>query len=160
MGRGRPGRSRGRLSLASNDPLAAPLIDPNLLSDAADLAPLLYGMRLARRIFASAAFAGYGAHESAPTAALSSDEELAAYVRAEAYTVHHPVSTCRMGQASDSVVDAQLRVHGMEQLRVADASVFPSIIGGNTNAAVVMVAEKAADLLLGKPPLPADPDHS
>ena len=126
-----------------------------MLSDAADLAPLLHGIRLARRLFASAAFAGYGAHETAPTAALNSDEQLAGYVRAEAYTVHHPVSTCRMGPDEHSVVDAQLRVHGIAQLRVADASVFPSIIGGNTNAAVVMVAEKAADLMLGKPALPS-----
>jgi len=80
---------------------------------------------------------------------------LAGYIRAEAYTVHHPVSTCRMGPEGDSVVDARLRVHGIAQLRVADASVFPSIIGGNTNAAVVMIAEKAADLMLGRPALPS-----
>ena len=148
-------RSRGRLQLASNDPLAAPLIDTNLLSDAADLAPLLHGIGLARRIFAAPAFASYGAHETAPTAALHSDEQLAGYIRAEAYTVHHPVSTCRMGPDDHSVVDARLRVHGIAQLRVADASVFPSIIGGNTNAAVVMIAEKAADLMLGRPALPS-----
>ncbi len=83
----------------------------------------------------------------------ASDADLLAYIRAEAYTVHHPVSTCRMGNDAMAVVDAELRVAGIAGLRVADASVFPSIIGGNTNAVVVMVAEKAADLLLGRPPL-------
>ncbi|HUO78609.1 MAG TPA: GMC family oxidoreductase N-terminal domain-containing protein [Steroidobacteraceae bacterium] len=145
-------RSRGRVTLASPDPFEAPRIDPNLLSAPEDLAPLLYGMRLARRIFASGAFAKYRAAESAPGSDAASDAQLAAYVRAEAYTVHHPVSTCRMGSDAAAVVDPELRVAGLERLRVADASVFPSIIGGNTNAAVVMIAEKAADLLLGRPP--------
>jgi len=144
-------RSRGRLTLASPDPFAAPLIDPNLLSAAEDLPPLIAGIRLARRIFGSAAFAPYRAEETAPGSALQSDAELADYIRAEAYTVHHPVSTCRMGNDADAVVDPQLRVIGLDNLRVADASVFPSIIGGNTNAAVVMIAEKAADLILGRP---------
>ena len=149
-------RSRGRLTLASPDPFEAPRIDPNLLSAPQDLAPLLAGMRLVRRIFAAAAFARYRAEETAPGSAAQSDADLAAYVRAEAYTVHHPVSTCRMGTDAAAVVDPQLRVRGLENLRVADASVFPSIIGGNTNAAVVMIAEKASDLILGRPPLAAE----
>ncbi|HTW38380.1 MAG TPA: GMC family oxidoreductase N-terminal domain-containing protein [Steroidobacteraceae bacterium] len=146
-------QSRGRLTLASADPLVPPRIDPNLLSAPEDLEPLLRGMRLARRIFAAPAFAPYGAQEIAPGREAQSDAQLAAYVRAEAYTVHHPVSTCRMGTDALAVVDPQLRVAGIEGLRVADASVFPSIIGGNTNAAVVMVAEKASDMMLGRPPL-------
>ena len=146
-------RSRGRLTLASADPLAAPRIDPNLLSDPADVQPLLRGIRLARQIFASTAFAEYDASETSPGEAVQSDAALIDYVRAQAYTVHHPVSTCRMGTDSNAVVDPQLRVVGLEGLRVADASVFPAIIGGNTNAAVVMIAEKAADLILGRPPL-------
>ncbi len=145
-------RSRGRVTLASPDPFEAPLIDPNLLSAPEDLPPLIFGMRLARRIFASAAFAKYRAQETSPGSAAESDAALAAYVRAQAYTVHHPVSTCRMGNDAAAVVDPQLRVVGLDNLRVADASVFPSIIGGNTNAAVVMVAEKACDLILGRPP--------
>jgi choline dehydrogenase len=145
-------RSRGRITLASPDPFDAPLIDPNLLSAPEDLLPLINGMRLARKIFASSAFAPYRANETAPGSAAASDAELAAYVREHAYTVHHPVSTCRMGSDADAVVDPQLRVAGLENLRVADASVFPSIIGGNTNAAVVMIAEKASDLILGRPP--------
>jgi choline dehydrogenase len=145
-------RSRGRVTLASPDPFDAPLIDPNLLSAPEDFLPLIRGMRLAREIFASSAFAKYRARESAPGSAAASDAELAAYIRAQAYTVHHPVSTCRMGNDAAAVVDPQLRVAGLENLRVADASVFPSIIGGNTNAAVVMIAEKACDLILGRPP--------
>jgi choline dehydrogenase len=145
-------RSRGRVTLASPEPFEAPLIDPNLLSAPQDLPPLINGMRLARKIFASAAFARYRAHETAPGSAVASDAELAAYVRAQAYTVHHPVGTCRMGNDAAAVVDPRLQVIGLENLRVADASVFPSIIGGNTNAAVVMIAEKACDLILGRPP--------
>ena len=98
-------RSRGRVTLASPDPFDAPLIDPNLLSAPEDLPPLISGMRLARRIFASAAFAKYRAQETSPGSAAVSDAELAAYVRAEAYTVHHPVSTCRMGNDAAAVVD-------------------------------------------------------
>lgn len=147
-------RSRGRLTLASADPFAAPRIDPNLLCDPEDLQPLVRGLRIVRKIFASPAFASFRASETAPGGAVQSEADLVAYIRAAAYTVHHPVSTCRMGTDALSVVDPQLRVKGIEGLRVADASVFPSIIGGNTNAAVVMVAEKAADLILGRPPLP------
>ncbi len=121
-----------------------------------DVEPLIRGIRLVRKAFAAPAFARYRAHETAPGPAAQSDEDLVAYIRAESYTVHHPVSTCRMGVDPMAVVDPQLRVAGIEGLRVADASVFPSIIGGNTNAAVVMIAEKAADLILGRPaPAPA-----
>src|SRR5690606_30460782 len=98
-------RSRGRLTLASNDPFAPPLIDPNLLGDPADFAPLLRGIRLARRVFAAPAFAKYRAQETMPGPAAQSDEALEAYVRAESYTVHHPVSTCRMGTDAMAVVD-------------------------------------------------------
>jgi choline dehydrogenase len=146
-------RSRGRVTLASPSPFDAPLIDPNLLSAPEDLPPLIRGMRLARKIFASAAFAKYRAQETSPGSGVQSDDELAAYVRAQAYTVHHPVSTCRMGNDAAAVVDSQLRVIGLDNLRVADASVFPSIIGGNTNAAIVMIAEKACDMILGRPTL-------
>jgi choline dehydrogenase len=146
-------RSRGRVTLASPDPFAAPLVDPNLLSAPEDLQPLIDGIRLARRIFASPAFVGYKAEETSPGRPVESEAELAAFIRAESYTVHHPVSTCRMGNDAAAVVDPQLRVIGLDNLRVADASVFPSIIGGNTNAAIVMIAEKASDMILGRPPL-------
>jgi choline dehydrogenase len=153
-------RSRGRLQLASPDPFAAPVIDPGLLSDPADIAPLIRGLRLARRILATPAFASCRAQEVAPGASAQTDAELEACIRATAYTVHHPVSTCRMGVDGMAVVDPELRVRGIEGLRVADASVFPAIIGGNTNAAVVMIAEKAADMIRGRPaPAPATLDE-
>jgi choline dehydrogenase-like flavoprotein len=147
-------RSTGRIRLASADPLATPRIEANLLGDAADLAPLLAGLRLARRLFATPAFARYRAVEVAPGPGAQSDAELAAYVRRAASTVHHPVSTCRMGRDPEAVVDAELKVRGVTSLRVVDASVFPGIVGGNTNAPIVMVAEKAADLMLGRPSPP------
>lgn len=147
-------RSRGRITLASADPFAAPLIDPNLLSVPSDIDPLIRGIRLVRQVFASPSFARYRALEVVPGPDAASDDDLIAYIRAQAYTVHHPVSTCRIGADETAVVDPQLRVIGLDALRVADASVFPSIVGGNTNAVVVMVAEKAADMLLGRAPLP------
>ena len=149
-------RSRGRITLASRDPRDPPRIDLNLLGDATDLAPLLAGLRLGRQLLDAPAFARYAAVETAPGAGVRSDADLTAYVRRMAATVHHPVSSCRMGHDATAVVDDQLRVHGVGGLRIADASVFPSIIGGNTNAPVVMVAEKAADLLRGRAaPAPA-----
>jgi choline dehydrogenase len=150
-------RSRGRVTLASADPRVAPCIDPNLLGEPADLEPLVRGLELARRIAGSPSFARYRAHEVAPGPAVQGEAALGHYVRQFASTVHHPVSTCRMGPGSDSVVDPELRVRGVAGLRVADASVFPSILGGNTNAAVVMIAEKASDMILGRPaPQPLD----
>ena len=151
-------KSRGRIDLASADPRDVPLIDPRLLSAAGDIDPLVRALRLARRIFAAPAFARYRGVEVAPGPAVESDADLEQYIRATGYTVHHPVGTCRMGTGADAVTDPRsLMVHGIEGLRVADASVFPSIIGGNTNAPTVMVAERAADFILGRPPLaPAD----
>lgn len=144
-------KSQGRISLASADPTAAPLLDPNLLGDPSDLQPLLRGLRLARRLAAAPAFAPLQATEVAPGAGLQSDAQLEDYIRQAASTVHHPTSTCRMGLDSLAVVDPSLKVHGVGKLRVVDASIFPSIIGGNTNAAVIMAAEKASDLLQNRP---------
>ena len=152
-------RSRGRVSLASPDPRVPPAVDPKLLSDPDDLTPTLRGLELSRRIIAAPAFARYRAIEVQPGPAAQDETALVAYVRRAAYTVHHPVGSCRMGTDANAVVDAELRVHGVAGLRVVDASVFPRIVGGNTNAAVVMVAEKAADMILGVPalrPLRAD----
>jgi len=146
-------KSRGRISLASSDPHTPPNIDPNLLAVPEDIEPLVRGLALARRIAAAPSFARYRAIEVAPGPAVAGEAGLADYVRRTATTVHHPVSSCRMGVGADSVVDPQLRVRGIEGLRVADASVFPSVVGGNTNATVVMIAEKASDLMLGRPAL-------
>ena len=147
--------SRGTISLAGPDPHLAPAIDPNVLSVPSDLNPLIRGFRIARSILRAPAFESCVATELAPGIEVQTDREIEEYVRRSAFTVFHPCGTCRMGGDADSVVDAQLRVRGVTGLRVADASVFPTIVGGNTNAAVVMVAEKAADLIRSvAPPLP------
>jgi choline dehydrogenase-like flavoprotein len=106
---------------------------------------------MARQIFAHPSFRKYAATERLPGPAIASDEALLDYVRDMLTTVHHPASSCRMGPAGDNVVDHELRVHGLAALRVADASIFPRLVGANTNAAVVAVAEKAADIILGRP---------
>ncbi|HKT30920.1 MAG TPA: choline dehydrogenase [Gammaproteobacteria bacterium] len=138
--------SRGWVRLASADPEAAPAIDPGYLSDARDLDVLVRGFKLVRRILDAPAFAAYRRHELF-TAQVRSDEDIRAVVRARAETIYHPVGSCRMGTDQSAVVDAELRVRGIEGLRVADASVMPTLIGGNTQAPTMMIAEKAADLL-------------
>jgi len=141
-------RSRGRVSLASADPMAAPAIDPRYLSDAADLDVLKKGFKMARAILDAPAFAPYRRSEMF-TAKAQTDAEIEAAIRARAETIYHPAGTCRMGADAGAVVDAELKVKGVEALRVVDASVMPRLIAGNTNAPTVMIAEKAADLLRG-----------
>ncbi len=148
-------KSRGTLRLASPDPGAAPLIDPHLLEHPDDIQPLIRALKIARRAFATPAFAEYDGVEVAPGPGTKTDKQFDKYIRETGYTVHHPVGTCRMGSDADSVVDPQLRFRGIKGLRIADASVMPSIIGGNTNAPCVMIGERAADFVLGKTPLPA-----
>jgi choline dehydrogenase-like flavoprotein len=146
--------SRGRVRLASNNPLAAPLVDPQLLSHPDDVAMMLRGLKVGRQVTRANSFARYRAVEVQPGSGLQDDAALVAYIRRAAATVHHPCGSCRMGADDRAVVDEKLRVHGVEALRVVDASVFPSVVGGNTNAAVVMIAEKAADLIRGIPAPP------
>jgi choline dehydrogenase-like flavoprotein len=148
-------KSRGTVRLASADPSAAPLIDPHLLEHPDDIKPLIRALRIARAAFASAPFAEYDGTEVAPGPGVKTDKQFDKYIRETGYTVHHPVGTCRMGSDKDAVVDPQLRLNGIKGLRVADASVMPSIIGGNTNAPCVMIGERGADFVLGKPALPA-----
>jgi choline dehydrogenase-like flavoprotein len=145
-------KSRGQLTLAGPDPRARPLIDPELLSAPEDFEPLVRGLKLARRVFASPAFARYRANEFLPGTSVQSDDEWKDYIRATAATVHHLAGTCRMSADESAVVTPELKVRGIEGVRVADASIFPKLIGGNTNAPVVMVAEKAADMIRGLPP--------
>lgn len=140
--------SRGWLKLASADPLAKPLMQPDYLSHPADLPVLLEGLKLSREIFAQSPLRAFAGAEVFPGAARQSDAELTDFIRAKAETIYHPVGTCRMGTDDGSVVDPQLRVHGMQGLRVVDASIMPTLIGGNTNAPVVAIAEKAADAVL------------
>lgn len=144
-------KSHGNVSLSGPDPHAAPLIDLRIGSEVDDLRFLVRGLKLARRVLAHESFRPYRAAERLPGPAIVDDEALLDYVRETLVTVHHPASSCRMGPAGDNVVDPELRVHGLEGLRVADASVFPRLVGANTNAAVVAVAEKASDMILGKP---------
>lgn len=140
-------RSRGSVQLASADPMAAPRIDPAFLSDADDTQRMVRGFKLMRELLNQPALARFGARELAASASARSDAEIEQFVRNHADTIYHPVGSCRMGSGPLDVVDAELRVHGVQGLRVVDASIMPSIVGGNTNAPVIMIAEKAADLI-------------
>lgn len=149
--------SRGFVSLKSADPNDTPLIQPNSLSAEADLVTLREAVRIARRIVAQPAFDAYRGEELNPGAHARTDDEIDDFIRRTAITIYHPVGTARMGNDPMAVVDASLKVRGIEGLRVVDASIMPTLVGGNTNAPVMMIAEKAADLILGRPPLP--PEH-
>jgi choline dehydrogenase len=146
-------KARGKLWLGSADPAAKPRILTNALSDPDDVASLVAGMELAREIAAQEPMRSIIVRELKPGAGLTTREELEADLRRRLMLIYHPVGTCRMGAGEDAVVDAELRVHGFENLRVADASVMPIITGGNTNAPTIMIAEKASDLVRGRPPL-------
>ncbi len=145
--------SRGSVQVTSPYPEEPPSIDPNYLSEAADVACLRDGVRLARRIGSQEPFSRYNDGPISPDDAVAADEQIDAWVRASANTIFHPVGTCAMGTADDpaAVVDAELKVRGMGGLRVVDASVMPRIVGGNTSAPAIMIAEKAADMILGRP---------
>jgi len=143
--------SRGTVEASSNDPLSTPLIDPQLGSAQADIDTLVRGLKLARNVLAHDSFTPYGAHERLPGTNVQEDAELEDYVRSTLATVHHPGGTCRMGSGPDAVVDHELKVHGIKGLRVADASIYPRLVGGNTNASVVAIAEKASDMILSLP---------
>ncbi len=140
--------SRGRVSLASADPLAAPKIDFNYGADVRDLQTLVAGIRKTRAVLAQTVFEPHRLEEVEPGAQLQSDEELLDWVRGHAETAYHPVGTCRMGVDDRAVVDPQLRVHGIEGLRVVDASIMPLLVSGNTNAAATMIGEKGAAMIL------------
>jgi choline dehydrogenase-like flavoprotein len=140
-------KSRGELSLTSNDPHAAPGIDPHFLEEPDDLQVFLDGIRICRAICSHPEMEGHLREELTPGAERASDEELIAEVKLRATTVYHPVGTCKMGIDEAAVVDPTLRVHGLEGLRVADASIMPQITGGNTNAPSMMIGERAAALI-------------
>lgn len=147
-------RSRGSLRLASKDPADAPLIDPDFLADRDDMDRMLRGFHIMRGILAQPALADFGGKEFATSAAAQTDLQIEQFIRDHADTIYHPVGTCRMGPGSDAVVDAELRVHGLQGLRVVDASIMPRVVGGNTNAPVMMIAEKAADMIKAAAALP------
>ncbi len=143
--------SRGEITLASADPLAHPRITQRLLSTETDWKKLRDGIKIFRDLAKDKRLAGFLSGEIAPGAEVTTDAQLEAFTRKTAVTAHHPCGTCKMGSASDpmAVVDSQLRVRGIEGLRVVDASIFPDLVGGNINAPVIMVAEKAADMIRG-----------
>ena len=143
-------KSRGELRLSSADPQASPLIDPAFLKDPDDMARLLRGFKLMRNLLQQPALTRHGGTESASSVQAQSDAQIEQFIRNHADTIYHPVGTCRMGPGPMDVVDAQLRVHGVSGLRVVDASVMPTVVGGNTNAPVIMMAEKAVDMIRGR----------
>jgi choline dehydrogenase len=142
--------SRGFITIRSADPRDPPVIQPNYLDAAEDRRALREGVRLTRDVFAQEAFDPYRGPELMPGAHIQRDEQIDAFVRKTAETIYHPVGSAKMGTDAESVVDSQLRVHGLESLRVVDASVMPTLVSGNTNAPTIMIAEKAADLILGR----------
>ncbi|HEU4776262.1 MAG TPA: choline dehydrogenase [Telluria sp.] len=140
-------KSRGSVSLAGADPLQAPAIHANYLSHPDDVARMVKGVRHARTILSQAAMAPYRGDEILPGKAVQSDAQIEAFVRQYAETIYHPVGTCKMGVDDMAVVDPELRVVGVDRLRVVDASVMPTLVGGNTNAPTIMIAEKAVDMI-------------
>jgi choline dehydrogenase len=142
--------SRGWLAIRTPDPRAAPVIHANYLHTPDDCATMIAGVRLLRRIAAAPALAAHVESEWKPGPGVASDEAVLDYIRATGSSIFHPSGTCAMGAPGASVVDAQLRVHGVAGLRVADCSIMPTLVSGNTNAAAIMIGEKCADLVLGR----------
>jgi choline dehydrogenase len=150
--------SRGYVRVRSPDPFTAPVIQPNYLVEEMDRRVLLSGMKLARKLLASKALEPYYDREEFPGPNVRTDDELLAAAKQRGTTTFHPMGTCRMGPRTDptAVVDDQLRVHGLEGLRVIDASVMPTMLSANLNAATIMIGERGADLVLGREPRAAD----
>ena len=149
--------SRGEITLHSADPTRAPAIQPNYLSTDRDRATLREAFKAMRHVMTRPALARYSTGEIWPGPEVTSDTQLDAFVRRAASTVYHPAGSCRMGSDDGAVVDESLKVNGVDGLRVVDASIMPTLIGGNTNAPTVMIAEKASDMILANTPLP--PEH-
>src|SRR5439155_22809506 len=140
--------SRGTVMIQSRDPKRAPAMQANYLSTEVDRRCAVAGIKFARRLAATSALQPYIAEEYRPGAAASTDEELLEFAREYGATIFHPSGTCKMGSDPMAVVDARLRVHGVRGLRVVDCSVMPTLVSGNTNAPVVMLAEKASHMIL------------
>jgi choline dehydrogenase len=139
--------SKGSIHVKSNDPFAAPAIRPNFLAEEVDRQCLIDGMKIARRVIENSKMDKYRAFEFRPGPEVKTDEQWLDFARINGQTVFHPIGTCKMGADPMAVVDDQLRVHGIAGLRVADASIMPTLVSGNTNAACIMIGEKAADLV-------------
>tara|TARA_R110002051_G_C8768889_1_gene503030 strand:+ start:22308 stop:23972 length:1665 start_codon:yes stop_codon:yes gene_type:complete len=143
-------KSRGYIGLNSNEPFADPLIQPNYLAHPDDKTTLINAFKQAREIFATEAFSPYRAKERSPGEHISTDEDILRDIQARGESIYHPVGTCKMGNDEFAVVDSTLKVRGMQGLRVVDASIMPVLIAGNTNAPTIMIAEKAADMILAE----------
>jgi choline dehydrogenase-like flavoprotein len=143
-------RSRGEVTLRSPDPAHRVRILFNLLSDAHDIATMVDGYERARELALSAPLAPFRGRQLAPGPEVRTRADIEAWIRRTVVTVHHPAGTCRIGTGSEAVVDPSLRVHGIERLRVADASVMPDLVSAHINACVLMIAERAADLVRGQ----------
>jgi choline dehydrogenase len=149
--------SRGTVNLKTADPFDHPAIDPNYLATEEDRRAMRESVKMVREVIRQAALQPFAAGEIMPGAGVVSDADIDAFIRAKGETIYHPVGTVAMGTGPSSPVDGELKVRGIEGLRVVDASVMPTLIGGNTNAPTIMVAEKAADMILGaKPPAPEE----
>jgi len=142
--------SRGTVMATSADPLARPAIKPNYLTTRTDELALLGGTRHVRRIFDQPALKQYSLGETSPGPGIQSDADLLEYARKFGNTLYHPVGSCKMGEDPRAVVNSRLKVHGIEGLRVIDASVMPTLTTGNTNAPTIMIAERVASFMQGK----------
>ena len=145
--------SRGTVGLASADPFAAPAIDPNYLATEEDRRVMREAIKMVRDVCGQKALKAFTGAEILPGASVSTDAEIDAFIREKGETIYHPVGTVAMGPTEASPLDGELRLRGVGGLRVVDASVMPTLVGGNTNAPTIMVAEKAADLILGRSPM-------
>jgi choline dehydrogenase len=145
--------SRGYIALKSLDPRVQPIIQPNYFATQKDKDTMIKGVKMSREIINQKAFDEYRGKEINPGDHVQTDQEIEEFIKGHAETIYHPVGTCKMGSDEFAVVDDRLKVRGVENLRVIDASVMPTLIGGNTNAPTIMIAEKAADYILGNEPL-------
>jgi len=141
-------KSRGRISLASTNAADQPKIQPNYLSNAHDQSVQIEGLRVSRRLAATSALLPFIARELSPEPSITKDDELLDWIRMHAVSIFHPVGTCKMGLDNMAVVDHRLRVRGLSGLRIADGSIMPTIVSGNTNGPIIMIGEKAAEMIL------------
>ena len=142
-------KSRGEVTLKSSDPFEDPDIDPKFLSHPDDMQDMVAGYKKMMMIMNKDSFAKYTANHTMRPIDINDDSDIEQAIREEADTVYHPVGTCKMGSDEMSVVNSELKVHGIDGLRVVDASIMPTLIGGNTNAPTIMIGEKASDMILG-----------